>query len=134
MPRKIVNIIQTLPNPSGSGGDLRNRAVHTGLAAVGGAVVLAVGDHLPAPGWHPRKKHSAIEADLPTSNVSRVMAEMRALRPDLIGQDRFSTAVIARAVAGAIGGYPAAGYRDLPALDAAFLAPDSRADNIVTEG
>lgn len=105
MPQKIVHIVLKRPDPSGSGTDLRNRAVHGGLAALGDAVVLAVADHLPEPGRYPRRKHSVIEADLPASTVNGVMAQVQSQRPDLIVLDGVFLADIAYALIAAGYGY-----------------------------
>lgn len=98
MRKSIVHIVLTEPNPQGTGGDLRNVAVHQSLAALGTAVLMAVDDFLPEPGKYPQRKLSNVEADLPVSTVTAIVAQVQALAPDLIVLDGVFLADIAHAL------------------------------------
>jgi len=103
--KKIVHIVLTRPDPQGAGGELRNVAVHQGLAALGDAVFVVVDDFLPEPGRYPQRKLSIIEADLPASTVNSVVAQVQALSPDLIVLDGIFLVDIAHALAAVGHGY-----------------------------
>ncbi|ARU01296.1 glycosyl transferases group 1 [Yoonia vestfoldensis] len=92
---KIVHIVPTRPDPQGTGADLRNTALHQGLAALGDVVLVAVDDFLPQGSAIVPCKRSVIEADLPACTVKSVVAQVQALAPALIVLEGVALADIA---------------------------------------
>jgi glycosyltransferase involved in cell wall biosynthesis len=105
MAKKIVHILLTRPNPQGSGGDLRNHAVHQALVALGDTVLLAVDDFLTEPGTYPPRKLSTIELDLPVSTITAIVEKVQASAPDLIVLEGVLLSDIAHALTAAGYGY-----------------------------
>lgn len=95
MSKKIVHIVLTRPDPQGTGADLRNAALHQGLAALGDVVFVAVDDFLPQGTALVPCKRSVIEADLPASTVKSLVAQVQALAPALIVLEGVALADIA---------------------------------------